>query len=475
LITAKTEGIALKNKTKDIKPDTWINSPHDEIFIYTKEEMEAFQLEWARKRFSNLKDRIPALKNLAEKQGIEGINSLADIPAISFTHKVFKSYPANLVDKKKFGLMTKWLDKLTTVDLSTLDMKGIKTIDDWLNKLNDNGMYMLHTTGTTGKLGFFPRAHKERDLLFDGFIKTLELFNDNPGLRKEQMPVFFPGYRGGNQTGHSVIMHVGSILAGGEENFHTIFDTPMSADFMSLAGRIKTAAASGNLKKMDMIKAIVKSKGELIKMKKNMPKMTDAFFDNLVNNFNGKRVLVMATAPHLLDAAIKGKEKGITGIFSKDSILLTGGGLKGYDAPDNWEEVLKEFYGVEEIHNVYAMTECSVMAPRCKNGHYHFPLSIVPFLLDVETGEVLPREGVQTGRYGSLDLVAETYWGSVLTGDKVTIHYDDCGCGWKGPWAEDNVRRYSELQEDREDKISCSGSQDAYNEFLEFIAEDAME
>ncbi|MHA2060383.1 MAG: hypothetical protein ACW976_06375 [Candidatus Ranarchaeia archaeon] len=179
----------------------------------------------------------------------------------------------------------------------------------------------------------------------------------------------------------------------------------------------------------------------------------------------------MATTPDLLKAAEAGLEAGNKNIFSDESVLITGGGLKGYPAKDNWPEQLKEFYGIKEFYTLYGMTECTAGFPMCKNGHYHVYPFIIPIILDVDTGKPLPREGVQTGRYGFYDLLAQTYWGGLLTGDKVTIHYEDCGCGWKGAHLEDNIKRYSELQEDNEDKISCSGSQDAYNEFLDFIAE----
>jgi len=251
-----------------------------------------------------------------------------------------------------------------------------------------------------------------------------------------------------------------------------LFNYHMSADFMSLAGRLRHAQATGNLSKLDMIKALVKSKGELLKMKKKRPAMMEEFFMNIVKNYSGKQVFVMAPTTDLIKVAIAAKEQGYTKVFDKNSILLTGGGLKGYDAPDNWKKLLKEVYGVDRLYEGYGMTEQISFNPQCKNGHYHlFPWN-VPFILDIDSGKPLPREGVQTGRAGFIDLLAETYWGGLLTGDKVTIHYDDCGCGWKGPWLEDNIKRYSDLQEDGEDKISCSGSQEAYNQFLDFVLED---
>ncbi|MFW9993444.1 MAG: hypothetical protein ACFFD4_15475, partial [Candidatus Odinarchaeota archaeon] len=452
------------------EPESWTKKPLEEIFSLEKDEIEALQLKWVKERLDHLTSRISALKTLVEKQGNGDINGLNELAPYLFTHKVYKSYPLNLVEKKKFDLLTNWMDRMTSHDLSGIDMKDIKTIDDWLARLDENGMFIFHTTGTTGKLSFLPRSVTEKPVWIDAFYKYIEALTGDSEIRTTKMPVFFPAYRTGRHVGARVLGYFGPELAGSEEEYHSLFDYPMSADFMSLAGRLRAAQARGDLSKLDMIKALVKSKGELIKMKKKMPLMTKEFFTKMVEQYRGRRVFVMAPTTDLLKVAIQGQADGVNQVFAPDSVLLTGGGLKGFEAPDNWQQLMKDFYGVERLYVGYGMTECISFNPTCKNGHYHFFPWNVPFVL-AEDGTALPREGIQTGRMGLFDLLAETYWGGLLTGDKVTIHYNDCGCGWKGPWIEDNIVRYSDLSGD-DDKISCSGSQEAYNQFLDLIIED---
>jgi hypothetical protein len=84
-------------------------------------------------------------------------------------------------------------------------------------------------------------------------------------------------------------------------------------------------------------------------------------------------------------------------------------------------------------------------------------------------GKPLPREGVQKGRMAVFDLLAESYWGGFVSGDEVTMHYDDkCACGWRGPRIEKTIRRYSEM-EGGDDKITCAGSAKAYDEFMDYV------
>ena len=88
-------------------------------------------------------------------------------------------------------------------------------------------------------------------------------------------------------------------------------------------------------------------------------------------------------------------------------------------------------------------------------------------------GEALPREGVQKGRLVLVDVIPLSYWGGFTSGDEVTIDWnDDCECGWKSPRVAKSLRRFAE-SEGGDDKITCAGSQQAYNEFMEFVAGDA--
>jgi hypothetical protein len=243
---------------------------------------------------------------------------------------------------------------------------------------------------------------------------------------------------------------------------------------MSLAGRLQTAKAKGELGKLQMLKALSYNKGELIRLKKNRPKHMAAFFDNMVSNYAGQQVFLMGPLTALIDAALEGEKKGVQGIFSSDSAIVTGGGLKGQEVPSDWYERICKFYGVKSIRDGYGMTETTGYCPSCQYDHYHIYPHFIPFVFNSE-GRLLPRTGIQTGRFGFYDLLTESYWGGFLTGDEVTIHWDEiCACGRMGPWLEKNIQRISE-KNNGDDKISCAGSQEAYDSFIDFILEEEEE
>ena len=102
-----------------------------------RHELEGLQREAMGIRFREHYDTIEMLRKLADRLGITALDEFNDVAPLMFSHTAFKSYPAVLIDKKRFDLMTKWLDKLTSNDLSEVDTSGCTGIDDWIDRLDE--------------------------------------------------------------------------------------------------------------------------------------------------------------------------------------------------------------------------------------------------------------------------------------------------------------------------------------------------
>ncbi|MCW2660045.1 MAG: hypothetical protein JWP83_1197 [Mycobacterium sp.] len=100
-------------------------------------ELEELQRQAMADRFLEHHQSIEMLRKLADRLGITALNEFNDIVPLFSSHTAFKSYSAALVDKKRFDLMTKWLDKLTSYDLSGVDATGCTGIDDWIDRLDE--------------------------------------------------------------------------------------------------------------------------------------------------------------------------------------------------------------------------------------------------------------------------------------------------------------------------------------------------
>ena len=166
-----------------------------------------------------------------------------------------------------------------------------------------------------------------------------------------------------------------------------------------------------------------------------------------------------------------GMAKGLKCEFAPGSILQSGGGMKGFkDAPANWQDLIKEFFGIGRICKMYGMSECIGSVPPCEHNHYHFFPYTIPYILD-EDANPLPREGVQTGRAAFYDLLADTYWGGFVSGDEITVNWTDpCPCGKTTVHIARQVERYG-LQRGGDDKISCAAAADAHDAALRYLTD----
>ncbi|WP_159983328.1 MULTISPECIES: hypothetical protein [unclassified Novosphingobium] len=454
-------------------PAAWTYRSWDDLMSIPREEREALQLEAVRIAFRRLRDRIPALKKLADRQGVEAVDRIEDVLPVCFDHRVLKNYPIQIIENRDFVKLTGWLNRLTAHDLTRVDLTGLTTIEEWLGRLEAYGMLVTYSSGTTGKLSFVPRSYDELGpWKFHFFNVNYAASGVDPWTTK--LPTFFPGCRGGYQTMLKMMSLFNVEMAGGPDNYHTLYDTHIPADLMALSGRLQAAEDKGEIAALGLDPALLHQRQQMLAQGRSRDGDLDAWFGQLIERFRGQRVKIGGTFSDMYRVARAGLDRGVTCEFAPGSIIMGGGGMKGYkDAPDDWEDQIKSFFGIDRMGNQYGFSECIGNAPLGEDDFFYLPPYSVPLLMGPD-GEALPREGVQTGRLVLVDLVPQSYWGGFTSGDEVTIHWDEdqSDTGWKAPRIEKKIRRFSEA-EGGEDKITCAGSQQAYNEFMAFVAGEA--
>ena len=450
-------------------PAAWTYRPFEQLFAMPREEREKVQLEAVRINFARMRDKVPALKKLADRQGVEHIDRIEDVLPVCFDHRVLKNYPIQIIENRDFAKLTSWLDKLTVHDLTKVDLTGLQTIEEWLQRLEAYGMLVTYSSGTTGKLSFVPRSYDEYGPWKFHFY-SVNRAASGVDHWTDKLPTFFPGYRGGYQTMLKMMSLFNVEMAGGEQHYHTLYDTHIPADLMALSGRMQAAEDKGEIMNLGLDPALLEQRRTMLQQGQRREEDMEAWFSKLIRDFKGQRVKIGGTFADLYRVAKAGLDKGLKCEFASGSVLSGGGGMKGYkDAPDDWEEQVKYFFGVDKLANQYGFSECIGNAPLCDHGFFHFLPYTVPILMDAD-GNAMPREGVQKGRLVLVDPIPTSYWGGFTSGDEVTIHWEeDCPCGWGGPRAAKTIRRFAE-SEGGDDKITCAGSQAAYNEFMEFVA-----
>jgi hypothetical protein len=451
-------------------PAAWAQLPFDELLSLPLAEVQGPQREAVARRFAALRPGVASLDKLATQQGVDRFDTVEDALPLFFDHRVYKSYPLGLIEKRQFGRLTAWLDRLTTHSLTSIPLDGVTSVDSWLDRLDEHGMIVGHSTGTTGKLSFIPRSQTEWPAWQAAYFRALSA-SIGVDTRELQLPnIAVSGYRSGHQMMTKMGKLFGRSEAGGRENRHLLYDYKLSSDLLSLAARMQAAEERGELDDLEFDPALLEERKALIEASQHREEDSVRWFAKQADEFRGQRVRLGGTSADLVRLAVAGREAGIVCKFASGSILMFGGGMKGYrDAPSDWEEVVKEFFGIDRLCSMYSMSECMGLAPLCTAGYFHFPPYMVPVVLD-EDANPLPAAGTHTGRMTLFDLLAETYWGGFISGDQVTIYWDeDCACGWMGPRIDRTVVRFGEL-EGGDDKITCAGTAQAYNNFMDYVS-----
>jgi len=449
-------------------PGSWPEYGFEALFAVDREQRDAVQLEAIQLRFARLRDKLPALRKLAEKQGVDSIDTLHDVLKICFDHRVLKNYPLAVLENRDFPKLTAWLNKLTLHDLSKVDLTGVATVDGWIDRLEEYGLIIGTSSGTTGKLSFVARSKSELSAWRSSWYVAVEATTGVHPLAINRTPSFSTGYGSGHQMALKTPQVLPLELYGGKHNHHTLYGH-MSADLLALSGKMQAADNKGDLDRAGIDAVLVAQRRQMIAQARSRTEDLQSWFEKLIEDYRGKPVRIGGMAADLYRVAKAGIDKGLKPEFAPGTIVSSGGGMKGAtDVPANWKEIIMDFFGVDRLSTIYGYSECIGNAPECSAGHYHFAPYTVPMLMD-EKGDLLPRHGVHKGRLATFDLLAESFWGGFVSGDEVTLHWDDdCSCGWKGPFIEKSIRRYAEM-EGGDDKITCSGSVKAYDEFMDYV------
>jgi hypothetical protein len=456
-------------------PAEYFSYSINEMFSLDPGELENMQLEVLRERFAQLRDRIPMLTTLIAKSGIDSIDAIEAAVPLLFDHAIYKSYPPSLLSKGRFDAMTRWLNKLTAHDLSGVDVSACGTIDEWIDTLDrDTPLLVSHSSGTSGTVSFLPIERDDFDrataawpvTFLQEFGAPQSYFGECPNLHLVSFE-----YRSSRRSAGRYNDFCSKYFAGSEDHMHALHPEKMSADMMYLAGKLRAAQASGKLDKLDISPQLLARRGEFARQQQREAEHIEPFFHDIIEKYAGERLFVTGFSQVLYTLAQGALEKGYRKIFSPDSILFLGGGSKGGILPDDWQDPVKALFGVDRIVQAYGMSEVMGIHPMCSQGHYHFLPWIIPYVLDPDTSESLPRTGSTTGRAAYFDLGGKAHWGGFISGDEITVTWDEpCPCGMKGAYMDSQVERYSEKR-GGDDKINCAATAQAHEDALNFLLE----
>jgi acyl-CoA synthetase (AMP-forming)/AMP-acid ligase II len=433
--------------------DELLKNPYTIDYSDTMQLMELESLEYFRRQAAQIK----ALQVQSTKRNVPEIpQSLQDLVPALFTHSSYKSYPERWLRDGAWAKMNGWLSRLSAIQ-PQCDVSTVQTLDEWLDALKTDSLCVTHSSGTTGKPSLFPRTAYEVDSFGKNIARGLTEFY--PIRAGEGLPTFVGSF----EDGYNVfVLGFGSMARtfGHPDHTYYLFPGKLGADQARQGAIMKYKYARGEL---DPTQA--KQFEEQAKKQQQMMQQVFSNYVETLAKYRGQKIFFgMGPAQAFAVTAI-GLKKGYEGLFSEDSVMLTGGGLKGAQLPPDYMKRIYEFTGIREDHHadLYGMTECNSVAAACPEyQNKHIQPWLQPMVLSRDGTELLNTDGKATGRWAFIDPIATNYWGGIVTGDLVTVDFSGCDCGRHGPVLVGEIKRYTDLQGVDEDKLSCMAQLNDY-------------
>lgn len=437
--------------------ETLLDKIDDEaLFQWPAEEIEELQLEAARELFSERREQIPVLRRRAEETGVREINTLHDLAPLLFSHTSYKSYPVSFIERGQWDKMLKWFETLSTADTSNVNLEGVASVDDWVQRLWDAGHKTLTTSGSSGKVSFLNQTESDRLRKERHFKRTMGW----PFLKPQANRPFFSvsPHVGFNSNVEAV--NIQSRIWGRPGDIHFLTDEPLLISEVSRGAALRKKMSDGTATPAEIEAFELSNREKAKRMQTALLEMAE----KIVANRHVPIFLGALWAQHMMIIE-RAQAMGVgDGEFHPDSVIAAGGGVKGVVLPPDYKEQVNRFYGDVVRPGGYGMTEMAQRWPMCEHRRYHRPAALICLPLDRPGERLLTREdavdGIIEARMAFLDLTFDGRWGGLISGDKIELDFNDCACGRKGPTILDTITRYAQPGED--DHIGCAGTIDSY-------------
>lgn len=415
-------------------------------------EAEPLQQQALAYRLTQFLPAIAPLAALADAQGLSADIALDDAPKLFFPHSIYKSYDPAWLNALDFPRMSRWLQAFTTVDLGLADAPPFATIDAWLDWLErERGLDVAHSTGTTGRLSLIGRAmddavqrHTRNRVVF------VDLMRAN-GMAEDEMwyHILWPGAAGGRSAQQKMADGARIMSAKSRADFTALFDDDLGADYELYVVRARLARSQGRLDMPPPSPHVAEKLAEAEHRQFHFAAYQDRMLDTVADRLAGRRVMMMGSPHGLAAIAAAGLQRGVGGNFARGSAHITVGGLKGLNAPPEYETILDRFLGPSFAVEGYGASEMNTGYLKCPAGRFHVPPWVVMWVLDPAGGwKPRPREGVQEGRGAFLDLAFASAWGGLVTADHLLVDYRPCACGRVTPSIGATIRRVQDRDDD---------------------------
>jgi hypothetical protein len=427
----------------------------EDCFDIPPDDLLLLQVQAANERLQSQIGEIGLLRNRAEAAGKSEIVELEDLVPLLFAHTTYKTYNEGWLNDQRWDRMGKWLATVSTRSVDGLDTDGVKSLDDWIKRLETVGHYLSCSSGTTGKPAML--SCTESDISLSAKV-NIEALLWATGLRRGEDRKFLglgPQFAAPRED--AIRQSMIDAFSPRHEPYQFGDGEPITVGSMVDMITLRRKLADGTARPSEISEFEKIATQRASDMESSAKKAIDAVIE-----FRTLPLLATGMFATLYQIAEGIAAKGHGGNdFRADNAMMVAGGLKGAVLPPNYREFVLGTFNVaeERLYHMYSMREINATFPLCHAGRYHVSPWVIVLPLD-EAGERLLDDDETECRAAFFDASIEGRWGGVISGDKIHVSFSKCGCGHQGPTIGREITRFADLPGG--DKITCAGSIDAY-------------
>jgi len=354
------------------------------------------------------------------------------IPLIPDTF--FKDYPEGMD-------FARWLGEVFTGEMPNPTLRNNHpSFDEVMDALEEKGVLVLFSSGTSGRFSFIPRDEISWMRLKYTILNMYSMLPPISNIRR------FPLASDPRKTHLTFVRTMGTVayeIIRPEEvtaQMEKRGDTEITTEMIRLSMGITKG-----------VKEKVKARALLVAMRRQRNKRLNDFITFLERCDKEKVNTSISETPFTINDLMTRIEERGKKLNLEGSLLITAGGWKlqeGKKTPEKgFRERVERVLGIpdERCRDIYGMTECSTLTAACEGHYKHIPHSILyPLVLD-ENDE--PLGYGEYGRFAFLDPLANSYPGFILTGDRVRILESCPVCNRPGPVIESDISRVKKVED----------------------------
>jgi hypothetical protein len=424
----------------------------DEPVDYEPGELLPLQLAAMSERLAAQRGSISLLDQRADQARLDGVECLADVAPLLFSHASYKSYPQSFVSERRWPGLLRWLGNLATSDLRGVDVESAADLDDFITRLWNAGHPVITTSGTSGKCSLLPQSELD---IHRNDANGLMAYGWSHNLSADELrPGFFMAKSGGPYGGNIMHQAVARAFVRSDACFF-LYEEPERATDTNRAAQLAKRVADRTASPSEI--------AEVKRIREEAERHTEARLEVILEALlahQGQPVMVWGTVFPNWQLIDKAARQGRSYTSHPGTAVHIGGGTKSNVLPSGYLGELERFYAPGVVkQGAYGQSEVVALAPQCAEGRYHFAASTLAVLFD-ESGErpVERGKGIAEGLFGVYDIAQHGRWGGLMTSDWLTVDFGRCPCGMQAP----SVIEIARADGRSDDKVSCAGRAEMY-------------